>query len=65
MKRLADGLTALYNMDDLKRNQGTDPILSTLLLEVNKILLHDFRDFIDTDFAISSVKRGKGKNKNQ
>ena len=65
MKRLADGLTALYSMDDLKRNQGTNPILSTLLLEVNKILLHDFRDFIDTDFAISSGKWGKGKNKNQ
>ena len=65
MKRLADGFTALYSMDVLKRNQGTDPILSTLPLEVNKILLHDFRDFIDTDFAISSGKWGKGKNKNQ
>ena len=51
IKRLADGFTALYSMDDLKKYKGTDPIFSTLPPEVNKILLHDFRDFIDTDFA--------------
>jgi hypothetical protein len=39
-------------MDDLKKYQGTDPIFSTLPPQVNKVLLHDFRDLIDTDFKI-------------
>jgi hypothetical protein len=50
VKRLADGFISLYSMDDLKKYQGTDPIFSTLPPEVNKVLLHDFRDLIDTDF---------------
>jgi hypothetical protein len=52
VKRLADGYTSLYSMDDLKKYQGTDPIFSTLPPQVNKVLLHDFRDLIDTDFKI-------------
>jgi hypothetical protein len=52
VKRLADGFVSLYSMDDLKKYQGTDPIFSTLPPEVNKVLLHDFRDLIDTDFKI-------------
>ena len=52
VKRLADGFTALYSMDDLKKYRGTDPIFSTLPPEVNKVLLHDFRDLIDSDFNI-------------
>ena len=39
-------------MDDIKRYKGTDPIFSTLPPEVTKVLLHDFRDLIDTDFKI-------------
>jgi hypothetical protein len=50
VKRLADGFVSLYSMDDLKKYQGTDPIFSTLPPEVNKVLLHDFRDLIDSDF---------------
>jgi len=52
VKRLADGFTALYSMDDLKLYKGADPIFSTLPPEVNKVLLHDFKDLIDTDFKI-------------
>jgi len=52
VKRLADGFTALYSMDDLKKYRGTDPIFSTLPPEVNKVLLHDFQDLIDSDFKI-------------
>ena len=37
-------------MDDIKLYKGTDPIFSTLPPEVTKVLLHDFRDLIDTDF---------------
>ena len=52
IKRLADGFTALYSMDDIKLYKGTDPIFSTLPPEVTKVLLHNFRDLIDTDFKI-------------
>ncbi len=50
IKRLADGFTALYSMDDLKKYNGTDAMFSTLPPQVNKVLLHDFQDLIDTDF---------------
>jgi hypothetical protein len=50
VRRLADNFTALYSMDDLKLYKGTDPIFSTLPPEVNKVLLHDFRDLVDSDF---------------
>lgn len=50
VRRLADGFTALYSMDDLKKYQGTDPVFSTLPPEVSKVLLHEFKELIDTDF---------------
>ena len=52
IKRLADSFTALYSMDDIKLYKGTDPIFSTLPPEVTKVLLHGFRELIDTDFKI-------------
>jgi hypothetical protein len=50
VRRLADNFTALYSMDDLKLYKGTDPIFSSLPPEVNKILLHNFRDLIESDY---------------
>jgi hypothetical protein len=50
VRRLADNFTALYSMDDLKLYKGTDSMFSTLPVEVNKILLHDFKDLIDSDY---------------
>jgi hypothetical protein len=50
VRRLADNFTALYSMDDLKLYKGTDPIFSTLPVEVSKVLLHDFKDLIDSDY---------------
>jgi hypothetical protein len=52
IRRLADGFTTLYSKDDLKRYVKTDPIFSTLPPEVNKVLLHDFRDLLSEDFKI-------------
>jgi hypothetical protein len=50
VRRLADNFTALYSMDDLKLYKGTDPIFSTLPVEVNKVLLHSFQDLIESDY---------------
>jgi hypothetical protein len=50
VRRLADNFTALYSMDDLKLYKGTDPIFATLPVQVNKVLLHNFQDLIETDF---------------
>jgi Reverse transcriptase (RNA-dependent DNA polymerase)/RNase H-like domain found in reverse transcriptase/Integrase zinc binding domain len=50
VRRLADNFTALYSMDDLKLYKGTDPLFSSLPPEVNKVLLHDFQDLIESDY---------------
>jgi hypothetical protein len=50
VRRLADNFTALYSMDDLKLYKGTDPIFATLPVQVNKVLLHNFQDLIESDF---------------
>jgi hypothetical protein len=50
VRRLADNFTALYSMDDLKLYKGTNPIFSTLPVEVNKVLLHNFQDLIESDY---------------
>ena len=52
IQRIADGFRALYSNDDIKKYNGADTIFATLPPEVNKVLLHDFRDMLDSDFKI-------------
>ena len=52
IQRIADGFRALYSNDDIKKYNGADTIFSTLPPEVNKVLLHDFKDMLDSDFKI-------------
>ena len=51
VRRIADGFTALYSMDDLKKYSGADPAFSTLPPEISRILLHEFTDFLASDFT--------------
>jgi len=44
VKRIGDGFTALYPNDSLKKYHHTSPLFSTLPAEIQKILLHDFKD---------------------
>jgi hypothetical protein len=50
VRRLADGFTTLYSVDDIKKYDKIDPIFATLPTEVTKVLLHDFKELIDSDF---------------
>jgi hypothetical protein len=51
VRRLADGFQALYSNGDLKLYKPLSPEFSNLPPEVSKVLLHDFKDFISTDFS--------------
>jgi hypothetical protein len=51
VRRLADGFQALYSNGDLKLYKQLSPEFSNLPPEVSKVLLHDFKDFISTDFS--------------
>ena len=52
IQRIADGFRALYSNDDIKKYSGADTMFSTLPPEVNKVLLHEFTDMLDSDFKI-------------
>ena len=52
IKRLADGFTALYSNDDLKKYSGNSPLFANLPPEVSRVLLHDFQDLMESDFSI-------------
>ena len=51
VRRLADGFQALYSNGDLKLYKPLSPEFANLPPEVSKVLLHDFKDFISTDFS--------------
>ena len=51
VRRLADGFQALYSNGDLKLYKPLSPEFSNLPPEVSKVLLHEFKDFISTDFS--------------
>ena len=50
--RIQAGFRALYSNDDIKKYSGADTMFSTLPPEVNKVLLHEFTDMLDSDFKI-------------
>jgi len=52
VKRLADGFTALYSNDDLKKYEGKSPLFANIPKEISKVLLHDFQDLLISDLAI-------------
>ena len=52
IQRITDGFRALYSNDDIKKYSGADKMFSTLPPEVNKVLLHEFTDMLDSDFKI-------------
>jgi hypothetical protein len=51
VKRIADGFTALYSNNDLKKFKRLDPMFNTLPVPVLKVLQHEFDNFINEDFA--------------
>ena len=52
VRRIADGFQALYSNNDLKLYKRFSPEFNNLPVEVSKILMHDFKDFISTDFSV-------------
>jgi hypothetical protein len=51
VRRLSDGFTSLYAMDDVKKFDATSPLFADIPTEVSKILLHDFADLMSEDFT--------------
>ena len=52
VKRLADGFVTLYSNSDLKRYDNKSPLFNNLPPEVNKVLLHNFQDLLQSDMAV-------------
>ena len=51
IRRLSDGFTALYRNADLKKYDPKNAIFKDLPIPVNKALLHNFADLVDTDLV--------------
>jgi len=51
LMRLADNFQAVYSNNDIKRYEHTSPMFRTLPTEVSKILLHDFRNLLESDLS--------------
>ena len=51
VRRISDGFTTLYNNDSLKKYEGADPLFSTLPVEIRRVLLHNFQEFLTSDFT--------------
>jgi hypothetical protein len=49
--RLADNFQAVYSNNDIKRFEHTSPMFRALPTEVSKILLHDFRNLLESDLS--------------
>jgi hypothetical protein len=52
VRRIADGFQGSYSNNDLKLYKRFSPEFNNLPVEVSKILMHDFKDFISTDFSV-------------
>jgi hypothetical protein len=52
IQRLADGFRSLYSNDHIKLYNGADPMFKKLPPEITKILLHDFKDLLDSEFNL-------------
>ena len=55
IRRLADGFTTLYANGALKRFDGIDPAFKSVPVEIQKVLLHKFRDLNEADLATLST----------
>jgi hypothetical protein len=51
LMRLADNFQAVYSNNDIKKYEHTSPLFRTLPTEVSKILLHDFRNLLESDLC--------------
>ena len=51
VKRLADGFTALYGNDDLKKYEGNSPLFANIPKEISRVLLHDFQELLQSDLS--------------
>jgi hypothetical protein len=49
--RLADNFQAVYSNNEIKRFEHTAPMFRALPTEVSKILLHDFRNLLESDLS--------------
>jgi hypothetical protein len=52
VQRIADGFTALYSNNDLKKISSIDPLIMELPKEIQEILLKDFKNMLDYDLGI-------------
>ncbi len=52
VRRIADGFQGSYSNNDLKLYKRFSPEFNNLPIEVAKILMHDYKDFISTDFSV-------------
>ncbi len=52
VRRIADGFQGSYSNNDLKLYKRFSPEFNNLPVEVARILMHDFKDFISTDFSV-------------
>ncbi len=51
VRRLSDGFTSLYSMDDVKKYDHTSELFKEIPKEISKVLLHDFTDLLSEDFS--------------
>ena len=51
VKRLADGFMSVYSNDDLKKYSSTSPLFKDLPPQVSKVLLHDFKNLLESDLC--------------
>jgi len=49
VKRIADGYMTLYSNDDIKKYEGKSPLFKDLPVEITRILLHDFKDLLESE----------------
>jgi hypothetical protein len=52
IQRIADGFRALYSNNDIKKLKDTDDNFKILPEQVQKILINDFKNMLDSDFKI-------------
>jgi len=51
VKRISDGFTSVYSNSDLKKYDKVSPLFNSLPAEVNKVLLNDFKNLLDSDLC--------------
>jgi hypothetical protein len=51
IKRISDGFTTVYSNSDLKRYDKVSPLFNSLPPEITKVLLHEFKDLLDSDLC--------------